>query len=107
MSAMPASEKTPETIARLVALQEFRSVKPPFGDRTPLIAPDGALWVERSVRDGDSSAWDRFDARGAYLGGVVLPAGRRLLAIGSRGAYAALVDADGLERLERYEIPSR
>ena len=82
-------------------------MKPPFGDRTPLIAPDGALWVERSVRDGDSPAWDRFDARGAYLGGVVLPAGRRLLAIGSRGAYAALVDADGLERLERYEIPSR
>lgn len=107
MAAMPASEKTPEAISRLVALQEIRTVKPPFTDRTPLIASDGTLWVERSVANGAQPVWDRFDARGAYIGGVVLPPSRRLLALGSRGAYTAFVDPDGLERLERYTLPSR
>lgn len=107
MSAMPASEKTPEAIARLVAVQEFRKVKPPFTDRAPLIAPDGTLWVERAVGDGAPPAWDRFDSRGAYLGGVILPASRRLLALGAHGAYVAFVDPDGLERLERYALLAR
>lgn len=107
MTAMPASQKTPEALARLVAKQEFRDVRPPFTDRTPLIGPDGTVWVERSVASGAPPAWDRFDSRGAHLGGVVLPAGRRLLALGSRGLYAAVTDADGLERLERFELPPR
>jgi hypothetical protein len=107
MSAMPASEKTPEAIARLVEVQEFRKVKPPFTDRAPLIAFDGTVWVERSVANGAPPAWDRFDSRGVFLGGVILPAGRRLLALGPLGAYAALVDSDGIERLERYALPSR
>ena len=107
MTAMPASEKTPEALARLVARQEFREVRPPFSDRTPVMAPDGTVWVERSVPVGAPPAWDRFDARGAYLGGIILPAGRRLLAVGARGLYAAAADADGLERLERYDLPLR
>jgi hypothetical protein len=106
MTAMPASEKTPEAIARLVAVQEFRRVKPPFTDRAPLIAADGTLWVERSVAMGSRPAWDLFDGRGAFIGGVILPAGRRLVALGSRAAYAAFVDPDGLERLERYALPA-
>jgi hypothetical protein len=107
MTAMPASQKTPEALARLVTKQEFREVRPPFTDRTPLIAPDGTVWVERSVAAGSAPAWDRFDARGAHLGGMILPAGRRLLAVGARGLYAAAADADGLERLERYDLRLR
>jgi hypothetical protein len=91
----------PEAIARLVEVQELREVKPPFTDRTPLIAFDGAVWVERSVADRAPPAWDRFDSRGVFLGGVILPAGRRLLALGPTGACAALVDSGGIERLER------
>ena len=107
MTAMPASEKTPEAIARLAAKQEFREVRPPFTDRPPLVGPDGSLWVERSVRAGAPPAWDRFDARGTYVGGIILPPGRRLLAIGRRGLYAAAEDADGLERIERYAAASK
>jgi hypothetical protein len=106
MSAMPASEKTPEAIARLVAMQEFRTVKPPFTDRSPFIAADGTLWVERSVANGSRPAWDLFDGRGAFLGGMLLPPGRRLVALGSRAAYAAFAGPDGLERLERYTLPA-
>ena len=90
---------------RLVTKQEFREVRPPFTDRAPLIAPDGSVWVERSVPAGAPPAWDRFDARGTHLGGIILPTGRRLLAAGSRGLYAAAADSDGLERLERYDLP--
>lgn len=107
MTPMPASQKTPEAIARLVAKQEFREVLPPFSDRAPLIGSDGTLWVERSVGAGKPPAWDRFDSRGTYLGAIVLPVGRRLLAIGRRGLYAAAADSDGLERVERYAIPTR
>ena len=107
MTAMPASQKTPEALARLVGKQEFREARPPFTDRAPLIAPDGSVWVERSVPSSAAPAWDRFDARGAHRGGIVLPVGRRLLAIGSGGLYAAAVDTDGLERLERYAMPAR
>ena len=107
MTAMPASQKTPEALARLVTKQEFREVRPPFTDRAPLVAPDGSVWVERSVPSGAPPAWDLFDARGAHRGGIVIPPGRRLLAIGSRGMYAAAADADGLERLERYDLPLR
>lgn len=107
MTAMPASEKTPAALARIVSKQEFREVLPPFTDRAPLIAPDGILWIERSVPAGTPSAGDLFDSCGRHLGGVLLPAGRRLLAIGQRGIYAAAVDADGLERLERYASPAR
>ena len=34
----------------------------------------------------------------------MLPAGRRLVAVGTRGAYLAAVDDDGVERLERYVV---
>jgi hypothetical protein len=104
MAAMPASQKSPAALARLVTKQEFREVRPPFTDRTPLIAPDGTVWVERSVPVAAAPAWDRFDARGAHLGGIILPIGRRLLAVGARGLYTAAADADGVERLERYDL---
>jgi hypothetical protein len=35
----------------------------------------------------------------------VLPPGRRLLAVGRAGLYLAAVNRDGLETLERYQLP--
>jgi hypothetical protein len=62
------------------------------------------LWVERSVPSGGAPTVDLFDSRGVRRRSVVLPAGRRLVAVGTRGAYLAAVDDDGVERLERYVV---
>jgi hypothetical protein len=104
MEATPAELSSPEAVARTVPHQEFAKVRPPFTDFTPRIAPDGMLWVERSVPSGGAPTFDLFDSRGVRRRSVVLPAGRRLVAVGTRGAYLAAVDDDGVERLERYVV---
>lgn len=103
----PASMNSPEMVARMVETQEFAPVRPAFTDRGPWLAPDGLLWVERSVVRGAPPLIDRFDARGLRRTSVVLPAGRRLVAVGRRGVYAAAADEDGIERLERFPPPPR
>ena len=106
LSATPAEEATPEAIAAMVPDQEFATTRPPFTDFTPRIAPDGTLWVERSVATGAPQTFDLFDGRGLLLRVVSLPAGRRLLALGAGVAYLASVNEDGVERLERYRLPA-
>jgi len=105
LSAPPAEEATPEAIAAMVPDQEFAATRPPFTDFTPRIAPDGTLWVERSVATGTPQTFDLFDGRGIRRGAVSLPPGRRLLSLGGGVAYLAAVNEDGIERLERYRLP--
>lgn len=105
LSQLPAAMKSREAIERMVETQEFAPVRPAFTDRGPWLAPDGMLWVERSVASGAAPLYDRFDGGGIRRAPVLLPAGRRLIAVGRRGFYAAAVDADGVETLERYAVP--
>ncbi len=105
VSAMPSSMTTPEAIAAMVTNQEFAPVRPPFTDTAPRIAPDGMLWVERSVASGVARTFDLFDGAGRRVSAVALPAGRRLIAFGRETAYLVATDADGVERLERYRLP--
>jgi hypothetical protein len=66
------------------------------------MAPDGALWVERSVAAGAAPVLDVFDQEGRLVRQVTLPAGRRLVGFGRGVLYAVAADDDGLETLERY-----
>ena len=105
LSQLPAAMKSREAIEEMVETQEFAPVRPAFTDRGPWLAPDGLLWVERSVPSGAAALYDRFDRSGVRRAPVTLPAGRRLVAVGRRGAYVAAKDGDGIETLERYAVP--
>ncbi len=66
--------------------------------------PDGRLWVERSVAAGAPRTYDVFGPAGSVVGQVRLAAGRRLVAVGARGAYVRHIDGDGINYLERYDL---
>lgn len=83
---------------------DFASVHPPFTDRAPILAPDGTLWVERSVPREAPESWDLFDGAGVLTARVTLPAGRRLAGLGAGRAYLLATDDEGLERVERYRL---
>lgn len=87
-----------ETAARNI----FAETRPPFTDAAIHAAPEGSVWVERSLPLGAPSTWDVFDASGRLALRIVLPRGRRLAAIGKGTLYAVSTDDDGLQRLERY-----
>ncbi|HJR34817.1 MAG TPA: hypothetical protein VJ817_07715 [Gemmatimonadales bacterium] len=105
ISPTPDEMLEPARVKAMAAQNPFAATKPPFTDVMPRIAPDRSLWVERSMPAGSPRTWDVFDASGRITLRVVLPAGRRLLAVGGAGLYLAAVNADGLEALERYQLP--
>ncbi|MFN0181982.1 MAG: hypothetical protein ACKVZ0_24530 [Gemmatimonadales bacterium] len=84
--------------------QEWPATKPAF---TGVLAvdPAGRLWVERSVSAGAPRRYDVVGPDGAVMMQVALPNGRRLVAVGAKGAYARHVDPDGINYLERYDLP--
>jgi len=69
------------------------------------IAPDGSLWIERSVRLGLPQTWDIIGANGVLAGRLQMPRGRKLASLGPRWLYAIATDDDGLQHLERYPHP--
>jgi hypothetical protein len=80
---------------------EWPPDKPPFAAVLP--APDGRVWVERSVAAGAARVYDVIGPRGEAAGQVTLPLGRRLVGVGARYLYARHVAEDGVAWLERYE----
>lgn len=93
-----------EEIQRMVDAGDYAEFHPPFTDRSPMIAPNGTLWVERSVPRGQPSAWDLFDGTGKLTTRVTLPTGRRLGGLGAGTVYLIATDEDGLEKVERYRF---
>ncbi len=73
------------------------------GDVVP--APGGRLWVGRPAEDGKPVLYDLFDEGGRRVGSVELPAGRRVMAFGSRGVYVVAESELGVQHLERYPRP--
>jgi hypothetical protein len=102
MSATPAEFTSDDAVRRIVAGNEFALTKPATTDASPLLSPEGTLWVERSVKLGDAPVWDVFDAAGARVAQVRVPNGKRVVALGAGTAYVIATDADGLQRLERF-----
>ena len=83
--------------------QEWPATKPATTGLA-LVAPDGRLWVERSVAANAPRVYDVIGTAGEVLFRVSLPVGRRLVVVGTRGLYVRHVDADGINHLERYDL---
>lgn len=84
--------------------EEWPATKP-VATGLAVVAADGRLFVERSVAAGAARQYDLIGKSGELLGQVSLPVGRRLVAVGTRGLYARHTDADGINYLERYDLP--
>jgi hypothetical protein len=102
LSPVPNEWLEDEQVRQTAAENIFAETKPPFTDAAALLAPDGTLWVERSVPLGQPSTWDVLDERGRLASRVLLPRGRRLAGLGNGTLYAVATDEDGIQRLERY-----
>ncbi len=86
---------------------EFAATKPPFSGRgAALPAPNGQIWVARSVRSKAPSEYDRFDGRGRLLGRVTLAPDAAVVGFGKQAVYVARKDNDDLMYLERYRMPN-
>ncbi len=83
----------------------FPESKPPFVENATLAAPNGQLWVRRSMPAGSAPTYDVFDASGALVKQVVLPAESRVVGFGAKSVYVARSDADDLQYLGRYPLP--
>ena len=105
LSPMSADMMGDKAVAEMVANMRFAPTKAAFTDAPPIIAPDGTLWVERSVPAAAAAIWDQFDAAGRPSASWQLPAGRRLVGVGRGRVYLVTADDDGIERLERYPLP--
>jgi hypothetical protein len=94
---------TPEAVKQMAEVNPFAEVKAPFTDDFPLLRED-RLWVQRSTRVDDLPTWDVFDRQGNPVSRVVLPAGRRAIALGRGVVYALVENQEGFERVERYDV---
>ena len=105
LSPLPAEMLEDKAIRDVAEYQEHAAVHAPFTDVTPLMGPDGSLWIERSVRLGLPQTWDIIGANGVLAGRLQMPRGRKLASLGPRWLYAIATDDDGLQHLERYPHP--
>ncbi|HEV8363697.1 MAG TPA: hypothetical protein VGQ52_09270 [Gemmatimonadaceae bacterium] len=102
LSPIPAEMKDEKHVREMATKNTFAETKGPFTDGPLLLGPDGTLWVERSVRLGDTPLWDVFDGSGEHVLRVRLPAKRQLAGVGARHLYVVATDDDGVQHLERY-----
>jgi hypothetical protein len=86
---------------------EWPEYLPPFLDRALRFAPDGMLWVERTVPADAAPVHDVIDAEGRVSYRVSLPKKTRLVGFGANSAYLVRIDDDDLEYLQRYRLPTR
>ncbi len=98
VGAAAASIKVPEP--------EFAATKPPFSGRgAAVVAPNGEVWVARSVRAKAASEYDRFDRQGRLVGRITLAPQATVVGFGKEAVYVARKDQDDLMFLERHRMP--
>ncbi len=82
---------------------DFPEFKPPFGENTAVVTPEGQVWVMRSQRHDYTDTWyDVFDRRGTRVRQVRLSNRRRVVGFGRGVVYVVVSDDDDLQWLERY-----
>ena len=88
---------------------DYPEYKPPFLPRygSPVVAPNGELWVGRSRGPNDPPIYDVFDARGQVTSRVQLPKGTRVSGFGNGTVYLYRMDDDDLVYLQRYRLDQR
>jgi hypothetical protein len=75
-------------------------------NRWPRLDESGRVWVERSQPFGVKvSVFDVFDRSGKLVDRVELPAGSRLVGFDQHWIYAARLDGDDFEHLQRFPLP--
>jgi hypothetical protein len=86
---------------------QFAKVKPAMnlrGTFRPMVDDAGRLWVERSRPfQASGTVFDVFDRAGRLVQRVAMAEGSRLLWAGARWVYAARLDAEGFEHLQRLQ----
>lgn len=86
---------------------EWPRALPPYLDDAALMAPDGRLWIARTVALGEAPLYDVIDTEGRLVEQWRLPPDRRLVGVGHNVLYLARRDSNEFEYLERYAIPPR
>ncbi len=83
----------------------------PLPDRLPaferlLVDDGGNLWVQRTAWPGAAvqPEWDVFDAEGAMLGTLRMPAGFRATHVGADFVLGVWTDEDGVEYVRMYRL---
>lgn len=85
---------------------------PPFGiagtssPHVVAFAPDGKVWVARSVAAGSPAMYDVVGRNGALAFRVAMPARTVIVGFGAKGIYAVQLDDDDIQHLERFRFPS-
>jgi hypothetical protein len=86
-------------------LQPMADVKGPFQDGA-IAAPDGEVWAQLNTVAGDSvTRYALFPVDGPSTRTVILPKGRKVVAVTARHVYAVHEDEDGFQVLERSGRP--
>lgn len=103
---VPSANPPREAVHSLLGAITFPSEMGAFTPATPLVDRLGRVWVQRWVHMDDNETWDVFDRSGKHSLQVELPDERRLVSMGPSGAWVVARDADGVERIERYDVPN-
>jgi hypothetical protein len=79
---------------------------PPFnGIAAPaLAAPDGRLWILRTITAEYKNRYDIVDRRGQLAGIVTLPTSSRVVGFGPKSVYVAVASDDGIQKLHRHPM---
>ncbi len=102
--AAGSGQKMPKIKMDVEEPDAWPKVKPPFGQVRA--APDGRLWVSRSVADaGEIMEYDILAPGGKLVGRVRTPRDVTLLGFGKGVVYGVRKDADDLRYLQRYKFP--
>lgn len=75
---------------------------PPFVGLAIALAPDGSVWIQRTVPADEPATFDVIDSSARLIEKIRLPAHRRLVGFGDGVVYAAFRNEVDLEFLERY-----
>lgn len=104
---MPRSGGTTGAPTDPVGLPEltFPAAKPPFESGHLFARPNGEVWVLRSRRANDPIAVYDVFTRTGMIGRVAFPPRTRLVGFGNATVYAARLDEDDLQFLERWSLP--
>jgi hypothetical protein len=87
---------------------EWPTEIPPQGVGRPMCAPDGRVFVSRSITaDRDYPLFDIVDRHGALVERLALAANQQLIGFGTASAYVVARDSVDLQRLSRYPYPWR
>lgn len=83
---------------------DFPDYLPPFSGEALHFAPDGRLWIQRTLPVDSLPRYDVIDQRGHLVQRVTLPRRSRVIGFGTSSIYVVRTDENDLQHLQRYEF---